>query len=385
MRVSVLTPTYNDAVSIGKTYESIRDQTHIDWEWIIINDGSTDNTECIVTEMKENNDRIKYIKQENSDQLNAIIAGLQYVTGDFIFILHSDDLLPTNTFFEDAIRYMEMNKQCEALYGDLVLINEFDEKIGMQKVKRYKQEKHILPLQLLWLGRNLYSDVAFHRKEPFFRKVKNNYLLWNTPLWLDFTKNNAEMLRMETWDKPVLKYRIHSGNYINNDIGKLNVLNGELRTAIQLMEFYNIPFYGLQYYLFRICNKIGLPYHIFYMDKPTKNQASIIRFIVKKRLKSVQTDIYVESIYEFYNKKSNRVLEINRIKDNVPLYYGKDVRIFNRDLKENKLNKFYLEFMDEMKKGFGKIIVPDQDTYKKMVIITKFMCIENIRIEIKNK
>ena len=41
--------------------------------------------------------------------------------------------------------------------------------------------------------------------------------------------------------------------------------------------------------------------------------------------------------------------------------------------------------MDEMKKGFGKIIVPDQDTYKKMVIITKFMCIENIRIEIKNK
>ena len=48
MKISIITPTYNDAVSIRETYRSIVGQTYREWEWIVINDGSTDNTREII-------------------------------------------------------------------------------------------------------------------------------------------------------------------------------------------------------------------------------------------------------------------------------------------------------------------------------------------------
>ena len=98
MKVTVLTPSYNDGISITKTLDSLLSQTYTDWESIIIDDGSTDDTKNIVEKYKKDHNvenKIKYIYQENQDQLNAILNGIQYVTGDYIFTLHSDDLLPS--------------------------------------------------------------------------------------------------------------------------------------------------------------------------------------------------------------------------------------------------------------------------------------------------
>lgn len=105
MKISVLTPSYNDAISIKKTLDSLLMQTYTDWESIIIDDGSTDDTRKIIEEYKKEKgleDKIKYIYQENKDQLNAILNGLQYVNGDYIFTLHSDDLLPDKDFFQNV-------------------------------------------------------------------------------------------------------------------------------------------------------------------------------------------------------------------------------------------------------------------------------------------
>ena len=91
MKISVLTPSYNDEISITKTLNSLKNQTYTDWESIIIDDGSTDETKRIIEDYKKKNnleDKIKYIYQENQDQLNALLNGLQYVKGDYIFILH---------------------------------------------------------------------------------------------------------------------------------------------------------------------------------------------------------------------------------------------------------------------------------------------------------
>ena len=53
MKISIITPTYNDAVSIRETYRSIVGQTYREWEWIVINDGSTDNTREIIEKIQE--------------------------------------------------------------------------------------------------------------------------------------------------------------------------------------------------------------------------------------------------------------------------------------------------------------------------------------------
>ena len=386
MKISVITPTYNDAVSIRDTYKSIAAQTYRDWEWIVINDGSTDNTREIIEKIQQeqdNTNKIIYKEQRNSDQLNAIIHATEYITGEYVFILHSDDLLPDEHFFKNAVEYMEAHSMCDGIYGDLVLIDENDSIIGTQTVKRYQQSKRIPPLQLLWLGRNLYSDVAFHRKKSFINKVKKTDLEWNMPMWLDFQEKQVNMTRFENWGKPVLKYRIHSGNYINSTLGNLNVLNGELRTALNLMNYYTIPAYKIQYYFYRIFNKMKLSYRVFYKEESTSNRADIIKFIVEKRLSSIDDNIYCDSIYNFYNNNTKRSISIDNIPEDVPIYWGKDVRAFNKNLLDNKLHKFYLDLMNEMNKGFDKVIVASKEDYKKIQIILKFMCINNVEIEMK--
>lgn len=386
MKISIITPTYNDAVSIRETYQSIVGQTYREWEWIVINDGSTDNTREIIEKIQEeqkDNNKIIYREQANADQLNAIIHAIDYITGEYVFILHSDDLLPDKNFFENAVSYMADHPECEGLYGDLIVIDEKGLTTGIQKVKRYSQSKTIPPLQLLWLGRNLYSDVAFHRKNSFVNKVRKTYLEWNMPMWLDFQKEQVNMLGFEKWDKPVLRYRVHAGNYINNNLGKLNVLNGELRTAINLMNYYSIPVYKIQYYLFRIFNKIKIPYRVFYKEKKTDDRADTIRFIVEKRLSSVEENIYYKSIYNFYKRQSKRSILIDNIPAEVPVYWGKDVRKFNKDLLNHTLHKFYLNFMNEMNNGFDKIIVTSEQDYDKIKVIINFMCINNVKVELK--
>lgn len=104
-KISVLTPTYNDSESIEETLLSLLDQTYQNWEWIVINDGSTDDTESRIAGLIQKygiSEKCRYIYQENADQLNALIHGLEFVTGDYVFTLHSDDLLPEEEFFKNV-------------------------------------------------------------------------------------------------------------------------------------------------------------------------------------------------------------------------------------------------------------------------------------------
>ena len=379
MKISVITPTYNDAVSIKDTYISLKSQTFENWEWIVINDGSSDNTNEVIKALaaEDKSNRIIYKEQQNQDQLNAIIHAAEYITGDFVFTLHSDDMLPSETFFCDCLSFIEKNPDADGIYGDLVLINENGTQVGVQKLKNYKTANYIPPLQLLWLGRNLYSDVAFHKTEIFKNQVLKNYLIWNTPLWLDFKSDSVKMLNYKKASFPVLKYRVHQGNYINNELGKLNVINGELRTAVKLMRYYSIPFYRIQYFLFRLFNKLGLEYKPIYFNKETKHKAPIVKFIIQIRYGAIPDNMFLKSIYGFFNSSSGRTLTLNNIPRDLKIYYGKDIRAFNRKLLSGELEKFYTDFMYEMEKGFKAVAVSTPDDLQAVKDILGFFCIEN--------
>lgn len=95
--VTVFTPTYNRAARIGKLYESLLAQTVKDFEWIVINDGSTDETEELFSEWmkKENGFPIEYLKVENGGKHRAINRAVLMAHSDAFFIVDSDDwLLP---------------------------------------------------------------------------------------------------------------------------------------------------------------------------------------------------------------------------------------------------------------------------------------------------
>ena len=380
MKISVLTPTYNDGVSIKETLESMIAQTYTNWEWIIINDGSTDDTEERILNLIEEydiKDKTTYLCQENGDQLNALLNGVNHITGDYIFILHSDDLLPTNTFFEDCVNEITSDKNCDGLFGDLVIINEHSVETGMQVVKPYRADDRMAPLMLLWLGRNIFSDVAFHKKEVFLGQIKENYLTWNMPLWL-YYENRPKMINYKSAPFPVLKYRVHEGNYANSELGLHNVLNGELRTAIRLMHYYEIPNYKYQYILYRIFNKLGkeASFKVSYKNSETKDKAAMIDFIIKKRFPEYTDKIYFHSIQQFYQNKKERTLDMSSFDANVKVYAGKDARSFNKKLLNNELDECYIRFMEEMQKGFNRVADYEHLGKEKMQMILRYFCIE---------
>ena len=95
MKITVFTPTYNRAYIIENLYRSLQRQSFHDFEWLIVDDGSTDNTEEIIRkwQQEENDFPIRYYKKENGGKCRAINYGVDYAQGLLFFNVDSDDYL----------------------------------------------------------------------------------------------------------------------------------------------------------------------------------------------------------------------------------------------------------------------------------------------------
>lgn len=107
--ITVLTPSYNRGDLLKNLYQSLRDQIFDDFEWIIVDDGSTDSTSEIITHFKEDKKiAIKYIKQSNGGKHTAINAGVKISTGELIIIVDSDDTLPKDSLLIINNQYLKI-------------------------------------------------------------------------------------------------------------------------------------------------------------------------------------------------------------------------------------------------------------------------------------
>lgn len=95
--ISIFTPTYNRATLLERLYISLVNQPIRNFEWIVVDDGSSDNTEEIVQGLINRKEIvITYLKQKNSGKHIAINTGLDHANGDWFFIVDSDDYLTSN-------------------------------------------------------------------------------------------------------------------------------------------------------------------------------------------------------------------------------------------------------------------------------------------------
>ncbi len=97
-RFTVFTPTYNRAYTIEKLYESLKRQTFRDFEWLVVDDGSTDDTQALFHRIQEENKDfpVRCILTENGGKHRAINRGVQEAAGELFFIVDSDDYLTDN-------------------------------------------------------------------------------------------------------------------------------------------------------------------------------------------------------------------------------------------------------------------------------------------------
>ena len=132
--VSIITPTYNSAKFIAETIQSVQNQTYQNWEMIIVDDGSSDETESVVLSILQNDNRIQFHKlSQNSGPAVARNTGIEKASGDYMTFIDADDIwFPT--FIENNIKtiqetgipfvfssYRRANEQLEFVYSDFIV------------------------------------------------------------------------------------------------------------------------------------------------------------------------------------------------------------------------------------------------------------------------
>ncbi len=380
IKFSILMPTYNDEKTILEAFNSISAQTYQNYELIVVNDGSTDESEKVIknyiNEHKLNN-KFKYVYQQNADQLNAIKTALAYATGDYYYILHSDDLFYDNDVLCKLANICENNKHIDAFIPNSIpTISKDGEPREIIKVRKYKENTNYIKALILNGGMNVFLDCALFKKEAFAKNVLYNYLTWNRPFWADIEQNKT--LKLYSLDFPTFKYRIFEENYINSELGLVNVYNGIMRTFIDATDNYSYPLFSLQRFVFRISKKLNFPRLMtgFAFKKPMENKYKAIKSILPKQILHYP---YYKSVLGFYkNKKIERTITL----DNFPekIYVGSDMRLFNKLMIKNELPEFYTNFMKEIESGFSKIIISEENE-NKLSNLLHFFCIKE-KVEI---
>lgn len=136
-KVSVVIPSYNRADFVAETIRSVLDQTYQDFEIIVVDDGSTDNTKEIVDSFKD--PRIKYIYQENRGASGARNTGINASIGEYIAFLDSDDIYLPNKLEMD-IRMVDSDHNIGIVCSDAYI---FDSETG-EIYRRYWQKNPYL-------------------------------------------------------------------------------------------------------------------------------------------------------------------------------------------------------------------------------------------------
>ena len=115
--ITVVTPTYNRAHTIRKAYDSLISQTNKDFEWIVVDDGSSDDTKELIKQfINEKNVNIRYIYKKNGGKHTALNVGTREAKGELLLILDSDDYLDSKAI-EIVNEYWKKYKKDKSLSG----------------------------------------------------------------------------------------------------------------------------------------------------------------------------------------------------------------------------------------------------------------------------
>lgn len=202
--ISVILPVYNSETFLKETIQSILNQTEKDFELIIINDGSTDKSQEIIFSFDDN--RIKYIKQENKGKSAAKNVGLEYASGKFITFHDSDDIsLPSR--FKMLIEGF-YSQDIGFVHSDMLLINEKNHPIG------YWQTKNINPDNVfsffINVGTPYNNGSIMFRKNILWKNIFDQSLEIGEDT--DFIMRIACDIPSNHISQPLYLYRRHQNN-----------------------------------------------------------------------------------------------------------------------------------------------------------------------------
>jgi len=164
-KISIITPSFNQAHFIESTIKSVLDQNIKNIEYIIVDGGSTDNT----LEILKKYDNIKWISEKDRGQSHAINKGVKIATGEIIAWLNSDDLYSTDAL-ETVLQCFNENPRLEFLYGDIEYINKegkhlFHQTGPVLALKKLIEDPYIMRQPSCFWKKSLFERVGYLNEE----------------------------------------------------------------------------------------------------------------------------------------------------------------------------------------------------------------------------
>lgn len=226
--LTIITPTYNRGYIINKAYESLTRQNNQNFEWLVIDDGSSDNTkETIHKFIEEGKIKIRYFYKKNGGKHTALNYGIKKAEGDYTLILDSDDYLSDNAvdIIEKYWKKYTNNKNICAL--SFLRITPESNKIG----KSLTQHETVSNNIDFRYNQNVYGDMA----EVYKTKILTKYPF---PVF----GNERFLSEAIVWNKIALDY---DTVYINEGIYICEYLEDGLSKGF-LKSVYNNPVGALE-------------------------------------------------------------------------------------------------------------------------------------------
>lgn len=250
--VTILTPTFNDERYLPVLMESVLAQTHANWQWIIVDDGSTDATPTILGAVRD--PRIVVLRKENGDQLNALRHALPHVRGELVTMIHSDDAYVSTTSLADCVAALQA-QELDGLYADFRTIDGEGHPTGWLQTLT-TPDGALAERTVVHMGCNFLGDPFFVKRAAFDSHVVRNYIQQNTIYYFAYDSGEATLRLKKV--SPWYAYRVFSENYIHSDIGKFVALSGQFRTVSRLINAGTCPALNvmLGYAGFRVLRKL---------------------------------------------------------------------------------------------------------------------------------
>lgn len=275
--ISIIVPCYNQAQYLSETLLSVLNQDFQDWECLIINDGSPDNTEEVAKEWVAKDNRFKYLPKPNTGVSDTRNYGIRQAKGEYILPLDSDDKID-NLYIKKALEVFETIPDTKLVYSDIILFGKRNKEIVLPEYN----------FESLLFENILFSSAIFRRSDfiktnGYNTNMANGLEDWD--FWISFLNKDDKVIKINGFH---FFYRI-------KDISRSTAIDGDQNEDLLLQIFKNhsdlylkylnpirdhikADYYKERYYLYKNSKefKVG---SIFYAPK------AFIKKIFKKLFK----------------------------------------------------------------------------------------------------
>ncbi|MBN2639442.1 MAG: glycosyltransferase family 2 protein [Bacteroidales bacterium] len=162
--VSIVLPTYNRAELIERALESVLIQTFQDFELIVVDDGSRDNTCSILQKYIRDHNNIRYVKQQNMKLSLALNTGIQLSAGSYIAFINSDDVIKPD-HLEKRVHFMQQNSDVDLIHGGVTIV-------GSPFVKDKNDITKLIHLDQCVMGATFFGKKTVFTKLNGFKEME---------------------------------------------------------------------------------------------------------------------------------------------------------------------------------------------------------------------